>query len=127
MFQSGVPEKIIQERTGHRSLAGLRQYERATIEQQRAVCQVLASDKSETIEICSSALQKSVATPSVSTLHPQMNFTGCSVAIYQGSVTGAVGLPPLPPPPPPLPPPVVATPQVPELLDFDLDTFLSDF
>ena len=30
MFRAGVPEKIIQERTGHRSLKALRTYERTT-------------------------------------------------------------------------------------------------
>ena len=28
MFQAGVPEKLIQQRTGHRTLEALRQYER---------------------------------------------------------------------------------------------------
>ena len=44
MFEAGVPEKIIQERTGQLSLTGLRQYERTTVEQQRAVCKVIAAD-----------------------------------------------------------------------------------
>ena len=30
MFQAGVPEKIVQERTGHRSLEALRMYECTT-------------------------------------------------------------------------------------------------
>ena len=38
MFQKGVPEKIIAERTGHRSLSGLCAYEKATEEQTKAVC-----------------------------------------------------------------------------------------
>ena len=36
LFQGNVPEKIIQERTGHRSLEALRQYERTTTEQQQS-------------------------------------------------------------------------------------------
>ena len=47
MFESGVPEKIIQQRTGHRSLEGLRHYEQTTMQQQQAVCNVLASEKRE--------------------------------------------------------------------------------
>ena len=40
LFQANVPEKIIQQRTGHRSLEALRQYERTTSEQHQAVTQV---------------------------------------------------------------------------------------
>ena len=43
MFQKGVPEKIIAERTGHRSLAGLRAYEKTTDEQEKSVCNALAA------------------------------------------------------------------------------------
>ena len=45
MFAANVPEKIIQQQTGHRSLDGLRRYERTSLEQQRAVSLVLASSK----------------------------------------------------------------------------------
>lgn len=48
MFQAGVPEKLVQQRTGHCSLMGLRQYEHTTTEQQRAVCQILSADNGET-------------------------------------------------------------------------------
>ena len=37
MYRGNVPEKLIQERTGHRSLKSLRVYERSTDEQHRAV------------------------------------------------------------------------------------------
>ena len=43
MFAAHVPEKIIQQRTRHRSLDSLRKYERTSLEQQRAVSSVLAS------------------------------------------------------------------------------------
>ena len=41
MFAANVPEKLIQSRTGHRSLEALRLYERPTQEQQQAVSNVL--------------------------------------------------------------------------------------
>ena len=41
MFEKGVPEKIIAERTGHRSLSGLRAYEKTTEEQTKAVCDAM--------------------------------------------------------------------------------------
>ena len=37
MFQSGVPEKIVAEVTGHKSMKALRQYERTTEQQFQAV------------------------------------------------------------------------------------------
>ena len=35
MFEAGVPDKIIQQRTGHRSAEALHLYERVSVEQQR--------------------------------------------------------------------------------------------
>lgn len=43
MFELGVPEKVIQERTGHRSLDSLRTYERTNDQQHKAVSRVLSS------------------------------------------------------------------------------------
>ncbi len=43
MFEAGVPEKLIRQRTGHRSLDALRIYERSSIEQQRAVLQIVSA------------------------------------------------------------------------------------
>ena len=43
MFRAGVPEKIIQERTGHRSLKALRLYERTTASQHQSVAKVLSA------------------------------------------------------------------------------------
>ena len=47
MFSANVPEKLIQSRTGHRSLQALRVYERPSEEQHQAVSNILVSgDKS---------------------------------------------------------------------------------
>ena len=43
MFRAGVPEKIIQEHTGHRSVKALRTYERTTATQHLSVANVLSS------------------------------------------------------------------------------------
>lgn len=48
MFQQGVPEKLIMERTGHRSLEGLRSYERLCEPQHRAVSSLLSLPSSST-------------------------------------------------------------------------------
>jgi len=45
LFQAGVPEKVIQQRTGHLSLQGMRHYERTTSQQQQAVSRILNSDE----------------------------------------------------------------------------------
>ena len=46
MYDCGVPEKIIQERTGHRSLDALHMYERTNVEQQQAVSAILTAPQS---------------------------------------------------------------------------------
>ena len=45
LFEAGVPEKLIQQRTGHRTLESLRMYERVTDKQQLAVSKVLTGEK----------------------------------------------------------------------------------
>ena len=46
MYLAGVPEKVIQERTGHRSLEGLRAYERNTLEQHQTFSNIASSSSS---------------------------------------------------------------------------------
>ncbi len=41
LFQAGIPENVIQDRRGHRSLEGLRKYERISKQQQEAACKAL--------------------------------------------------------------------------------------
>ena len=50
MYRSGVPEKVIQEQTGHRSVEALRIYERSDSQQHQAVSNILSSsgDRSKT-------------------------------------------------------------------------------
>ena len=43
LFSVGVPEKIIQKNTGHRSLDSLRVYERISDEQHQETCKILTS------------------------------------------------------------------------------------
>ena len=44
LFSKNVPEKIIQEKTGHRTLSALRAYERTSTTQQQIVTKLLSSD-----------------------------------------------------------------------------------
>lgn len=50
LFQSHVPEKIIQKITGHRSLKALRMYETTSAEQQEAVSKVMLSTEKTTFD-----------------------------------------------------------------------------
>ena len=73
LFNAGVPEKVIQERTGHLSLTGLHQYERTNYDQQLAVSRVLLS--SENTTYCQQLI------PTQSCFLPTSAPTGCTVSI----------------------------------------------
>ena len=45
MYEAGVPEKMIQERTGHRSVTALREYQRTLMTQTMAVAKVLSASE----------------------------------------------------------------------------------
>ena len=48
MCEMGVPEKVIQQRTGHRSLDSLRVYERTSTQQQQAASNILSGSHVQT-------------------------------------------------------------------------------
>ena len=48
LYEMGVPEKVIQERTGHRSLDSLRVYERTSTHQQQAASNILSGSNVQT-------------------------------------------------------------------------------
>ena len=60
LFNAGVPEKIIQKTTGHRSLSALRDYERVSSEQHQAVSCVLMSGSTYEKELKSTSESKSI-------------------------------------------------------------------
>jgi hypothetical protein len=87
LYEAEVPEKIIQERTGHRSLECLRMYERTSEKQQQAVSNILSSSSQSTYETqvaklnsCSQNItfNSSSVTPG---LLPKMDFSNCQVNI----------------------------------------------
>ena len=45
LFQAGIPEKVIQDRSGHCTLEGLRKYERISDQQRQEACKALTTDK----------------------------------------------------------------------------------
>ena len=48
LFTAGIPEKVIQDRTGHRSLDGLCHYERISEKQKEEACKALAVKPGDT-------------------------------------------------------------------------------
>ncbi len=52
LFEAGVPEKIIKERTGHRSLEALCLYERTTRDQHQAVSVIFVIVTKDIIQGC---------------------------------------------------------------------------
>jgi len=48
MYETGVPEKVIQERMGHRSLEALCVYERTNSQQHQMVSSVLSAPRAHT-------------------------------------------------------------------------------
>ena len=115
MFRANVPEKIIQERTGHRSLTALRIYEHTTEAEHQAVSEVLAAKENTTFHQVQNELAdkeqlqvvqtqppsqpKSFHQPQPPTLHqPQLPLPASSIFNMQGcSVTINMGPPPAPP------------------------------
>lgn len=83
LFQAGVPEKVIQKRTGHLSLSGMCHYERTAAQQQQAVSRILNSDKSTTFEkeVAVSEVSKAVvpvrSTQTVASTHARISMSDC--------------------------------------------------
>ena len=83
LYTAGVPEKIIQERTGHRSVECLRMYEHTSDKQQHAVSNILSSSSElnyqsemRKLEMC-----ETHATSHSLTTIPNMTFNNCQVSI----------------------------------------------
>lgn len=65
LFDAGVPEALIQKRSGHRSTKALRMYERVTPDQDLAISQILHS--------LSKLAYAPVSKPNTSTLQPDFD------------------------------------------------------
>ena len=96
MYESGVPEKIIQERTGHRSLEGLRSYERSNAQQHQAVSTILSAPQTQMymhatyhkqlVEHTVNAQPAMLTLPGVSL----QNLHGCTININQAPIPAPV-------------------------------------
>ena len=94
LFQAGVSEKLIQQRTGHRSINALRQYKRTSEKQLLDISNIMSGVKSTEIEA-----EKASSSAVVSGLGPIPNkipptillsgctFNSCSIAFSGNAVT----------------------------------------
>ena len=91
MYESGVPEKLIQERTGHRSIEALRMYERSNSGQHQAVSRILSDSQRRTYQHTErhsmlhmqSAMQQMQSTPFIAPGLSFQNLHGCTINITQ--------------------------------------------
>uniref|UniRef100_A0A1X7TT57 DUF3504 domain-containing protein n=1 Tax=Amphimedon queenslandica TaxID=400682 RepID=A0A1X7TT57_AMPQE len=97
LYRAGVPERIIQERTGHRSLQSLRQYERTSVDQEMAVSRILSGEadrynpKPEPISTC--AVTEATCSTSIkieenpspkASKQPMVQYNNCTVNVFGG-------------------------------------------
>ena len=90
MFQAGLPEKVIQDRSGHRSLDGLRKYERVSEEQQAEACKVLAPYFPSDKENATHTFNQNTSVHHFKQQHqPTCSFSGavlqnCTINVFNG-------------------------------------------
>jgi hypothetical protein len=96
LLEANVPEKIIQERTGHRAATALRLYviERTTADQHQAISNILGSKDSVSYPsvLQQYNIQANVAVPPSQPITPFFNMSGCTV-----NISFHPSNPPLPP------------------------------
>ena len=124
MFQMGVPERVIQERTGHRTVEALRTYERTSEEQHQAVSNVLSSSTStppyqyqpnsqvQKLQCQQIKASSSNIIPASSCPFTFENLHGCTINIYTAPQS------PLPKAP--------ASSSTLELTSYEMEQFLKD-
>ena len=81
MFRRGAPEKLIQERTGHRSVEALRSYERLDEVQHKVVSSLLsnAPGKSRSMTYSQHLMSKTHSFNTSSTSMPLQDLHGCTI------------------------------------------------
>lgn len=92
LFKAGIPEKVIQDRTGHRSIEGLRKYERISEDQKENACKALAVRNDVSMPHCCPnfvAKRPGVLQPSL--MQPSSNYSMHSSQQQQLSPTCSFG------------------------------------
>ena len=88
MYETGVPEKVIQERTGHRSLEALRVYERTNSDQHQMVSNILTNPHEKCYTQQSITSKRSTAAYSVINMEPPHNQHGTGMSISLENLHG---------------------------------------
>ena len=65
LYQAGVDEQLIMEKTGHRSLEGVRSYKRTNMEQQENLSDILSATKRPAIQSLSASDSSDTACQSI--------------------------------------------------------------
>ena len=84
MYESGVPEKLIQERTGHRSLEALRSYERSNADQHQTVSAILSAPQQQMYRHTTETRSLFHSMQSSIELEPSHNLPGVSFQNLHG-------------------------------------------
>ena len=94
LYQSGVDEQLVMERTGHRSLTGVRSYKRTSDEQREALSDILngrrkvaRTEQNPSISATSSSSSEKTISLSVSLSLSSTSFSGCTVNFYVGKTS----------------------------------------
>ena len=92
MYEGNVPERIIQEQTGHPTVETLRTYQRTSLQQQKAVLWVLAAPcKSDFIDLTSGAVVADPVGSSQASVGLSLPNTSASVHSAHGSCLPPTG------------------------------------
>ena len=90
MYNAGIPEKVIQDRSGHRSIDGLRKYEKISEQQKESACLALEVDCASVVDSKNYNMQVSGPTYSFQQQQLQPNltfgsstFNSCTINVYQ--------------------------------------------
>ena len=94
MYKGGIPERMIQARTGHKSIEALRVYERPGMEQNIQACKALAnitnqdlSKSNDHIPCSSNSTSTASSFQNMSNASaPNFVFNNCTVTLYTGNV-----------------------------------------
>ena len=88
LYEAGVPEKVIQQCTGHPCLESLRTYERVLSDQEMAVSRILAGEEKsyrESLEnVSTTSVTKQSTVDACKPSTPGVNCSNCTVNFYSG-------------------------------------------
>ena len=88
MFQAKVPEKLIQQQMGHRSLKALRCYERTSLPQLVDVSNVMGNDTVDPVPVLQTYQSTTTTSTTTTSESPSIVFKGCTFMGCSISMSG---------------------------------------